>query len=68
MDHTRVLVLESRYRVGGACTIELSRLTSQWLQQSGISRRHLQAVASPLEAIDVSNANEVKHSRRGVKR
>ena len=33
-----------------------------------LSRRHLQAVASPLEAIDISSANEVKHSRRRVKR
>jgi integrase/recombinase XerD len=33
-----------------------------------LSRRHLQAVASPLEAIDVSRTNEVKHSRRRAKR
>jgi hypothetical protein len=33
-----------------------------------LSRRHLQAVASPLEAIDVSGTNEVKHSRRRAKR
>jgi integrase len=33
-----------------------------------LSRRHLQAVPSPLEAIDVSRTDEVKHSRRRVKR
>jgi site-specific recombinase XerD len=33
-----------------------------------LSRRHLQAVPSPLEAIDVSRPDEVKHSRRRVKR
>jgi integrase/recombinase XerD len=33
-----------------------------------LSRRHLQAVASPLEAIDVSRTNEVKRSRRRAKR
>ena len=33
-----------------------------------LSRRHLQAVASPLEAIDVSRTNEVEHSRRRAKR
>jgi site-specific recombinase XerD len=33
-----------------------------------LSQRHLQAVASPLEAIDVSKTDEVKHSRRRVKR
>ena len=29
-----------------------------------LSRRHLQAVASPLEAIEVSSPDEVKRSRR----
>ena len=33
-----------------------------------LSRRHLQAVASPLEAIEVSSPDEVKHSRRLMKR
>jgi site-specific recombinase XerD len=33
-----------------------------------LSRRHLQAVASPLEAIDVSRSGDVKHSRRRAKR
>jgi hypothetical protein len=33
-----------------------------------LSRRHLQAVASPLEAIDVSNPDGVKRSRRKIKR
>jgi len=33
-----------------------------------LSRRHLQAVASPLEAIAVSNPDEVKRSRRLIKR
>jgi integrase/recombinase XerD len=33
-----------------------------------LSRRHLQAVASPLETIDVSGATKVKYSRRRVKR
>jgi integrase/recombinase XerD len=33
-----------------------------------LSRRHLQAVASPLEAINVTDTNAVKHSRRRVKR
>ena len=33
-----------------------------------LSRRHLQAVASPLEAIDVSTSASVKHSRRRAKR
>jgi integrase/recombinase XerD len=33
-----------------------------------LSRRHLQAVASPLEALDVSTSSEVKHSRRRVQR
>jgi integrase/recombinase XerD len=32
-----------------------------------LSRRHLQAVASPLEAIDVSSPDEVKRSRRKIK-
>jgi integrase/recombinase XerD len=33
-----------------------------------LSRRHLQAVASPLEALAVSTPSEVKHSRRRVQR
>jgi integrase/recombinase XerD len=33
-----------------------------------LSRRHLQAVASPLEAINVTDTNAVKHSRRRVQR
>jgi site-specific recombinase XerD len=33
-----------------------------------LSRRHLQAVASPLEAIKVAGANAGKHSRRRAKR
>jgi site-specific recombinase XerD len=33
-----------------------------------LSRRHFQAVASPLEAIDVSTTGVVKHSRRRAKR
>jgi len=33
-----------------------------------LSRRHLQAVPSPLEAIEVSSPDEVKRSRRLIKR
>jgi site-specific recombinase XerD len=33
-----------------------------------LSRRHLQAIASPLEAIEVSSPDEVKRSRRLMKR
>ncbi len=33
-----------------------------------LSRRHLQAVASPLEAIKLSETNETKHLRRRVQR
>jgi site-specific recombinase XerD len=33
-----------------------------------LSRRHLQAIASPLEAIEVSSPDEVKRSRRRMKR
>ena len=33
-----------------------------------LSRRHLQAIASPLEAIEVSSLDEVKRSRRLMKR
>jgi len=33
-----------------------------------LSRRHLQAIPSPLEAIEVSNPDEVKRSRRLMKR
>jgi len=33
-----------------------------------LSRRHLHAVASPLEAIEVSSPGEVKRSRRLMKR
>ncbi len=33
-----------------------------------LSRRHLQAVASPLEAIDVTDTNAARHSRRRAKR
>jgi integrase len=33
-----------------------------------LSRRHLQAVASPLEAINVADTNTAKHSRRRAKR
>jgi site-specific recombinase XerD len=33
-----------------------------------LSRRHLQAVASPLEAIEVSSPDDVKRSRRLIKR
>jgi site-specific recombinase XerD len=33
-----------------------------------LSRRHLQAVARPLEAIAVSTTDVVKHSRRRAKR
>ncbi len=33
-----------------------------------LSRRHLQAVASPLESLTISTSSEVKHSRRRVKR
>jgi site-specific recombinase XerD len=33
-----------------------------------LSRRHLQAVPSPLEAIEVSSPDEVKRSRRRMKR
>jgi integrase/recombinase XerD len=32
-----------------------------------LSRRHLQAVASPLETLDVSTSSEARHSRRRVK-
>ena len=32
-----------------------------------LSRRHLQAIPSPLEAIEVSSPNEVKRSRRLMK-
>ena len=33
-----------------------------------LSRRHLQAIPSPLEAIEVSSPDEVKRSRRLMKR
>src|SRR5271167_1595329 len=33
-----------------------------------LSRRHLQAIPSPLEAIEVSNPDEVKRSRRKIRR
>jgi integrase len=33
-----------------------------------LSRRHLQAIPSPLEAIEVSSPHEVKRSRRLMKR
>ena len=33
-----------------------------------LSRRHLQAVASPLEAINITDTNAVKHSRRRLMR
>ncbi len=33
-----------------------------------LSRRHLQAIPSPLEAIEVSRPDEIKHSRRRMKR
>jgi integrase/recombinase XerD len=33
-----------------------------------LSRRHLQAIPSPLERIEVSRPDEVKHSRRRMKR
>lgn len=33
-----------------------------------LSRRHLQAVASPIEAISISSPDTVKRSRRLVKR
>jgi integrase/recombinase XerD len=33
-----------------------------------LSRRHLQAIPSPLEAIEVSRPDEVKRSRRRMKR
>ena len=33
-----------------------------------LSRRHLQAVPSPLEAIEVSSPDQVKRSRRLIKR
>jgi integrase/recombinase XerD len=33
-----------------------------------LSRRHLQAVASPLEALDLSNSGEAKLSRKRQKR
>ena len=33
-----------------------------------LSRRHLQAIPSPLETIDVSRPDEVKRSRRLMKR
>ena len=33
-----------------------------------LSRRHLQAVPSPLEAIEVSSPGQVKRSRRLIKR
>jgi integrase len=39
--------------------------TTVYLQ---LSRRHLQAVPSPLEAIAVSSPDEVKRSRRLMKR
>jgi integrase/recombinase XerD len=32
-----------------------------------LSRRHLQAVASPLEALDISNPEQVKRSRKRIK-
>ena len=33
-----------------------------------LSKRHLQVVPSPLEAIEVSSPSEVKRSRRKIKR
>jgi integrase/recombinase XerD len=33
-----------------------------------LSRRHLQAIPSPLEAIEVSGPDEVKRSRRKIRR
>jgi integrase len=33
-----------------------------------LSQRHLQAVPSPLEAIEVSSPDEVKRSRRKIRR
>jgi hypothetical protein len=33
-----------------------------------LSRRHLQAIPSPLEAIEVSSPDEVKRSRRKIRR
>ena len=33
-----------------------------------LSRRHLQVIPSPLEAIEVSRPDEVMHSRRRMKR
>jgi site-specific recombinase XerD len=33
-----------------------------------LSRRHLQAVASPLEALELSQSDEVKRSRKRQKR
>jgi integrase/recombinase XerD len=33
-----------------------------------LSRRHLQAVASPIEAITVSSPDDVKRSRKLIKR
>ena len=33
-----------------------------------LSRRHLQAIPSPLEAIEVSSPSEVKRSRRKIRR
>jgi integrase/recombinase XerD len=33
-----------------------------------LSRRHLQAIPSPLEAIEVARPDEVKRSRRRMKR
>jgi integrase len=33
-----------------------------------LSKRHLQAVPSPLEAIEVASPSEVKRSRRLIKR
>jgi site-specific recombinase XerD len=33
-----------------------------------LSRRHLQAVVSPLEAVDVTGTNAVRHSRRRAQR
>jgi hypothetical protein len=33
-----------------------------------LSRRHLQAVPSPLETIEVSSPDQVKRSRRLIKR
>jgi len=33
-----------------------------------LSQRHLHAVASPLEAINIIDTNAARHSRRGAKR